>query len=92
MKCYYQREDDGDEWVKGEILSLRGGTEITFHSRDDEGRVAKQVTLWNPEVLFSYEGIRVTGFLSVEKPEGDNRNLYRLYGVDVRWTKPRDKK
>lgn len=79
MKCYYQhREEDG--WIKGELISMSGGREVNFHSRDEHERVIHQITLWNPEILFHGYGFSVSGFLR-EKEKGDN--IYKLVSVDV---------
>jgi hypothetical protein len=78
MKCYYQnREQDG--WIKGE-LTMSGGKEVNFHSRDEQDRVVHQITIWNPEVLFFGSGFTVSGFIR-EKEKGDN--IYKLISVDV---------
>jgi hypothetical protein len=79
MKVYYQnREEDG--WIKGECTSMSGGKEIIFSSRDDQGRVVHEITLWNPEVLFYGHGFHVTGSVR-QKEMGDN--IYKLESVDV---------
>jgi len=80
MKCYYQTRNNENTWFKGELISMSGGTEINFHSRDDSGKVINDITLWNPEVLFFGSGFHVTGMIR-EKDKGDN--IYKLESVDV---------
>lgn len=96
MKCYYQIEDG--PWVKGEMLTLRGNTEITFHSRNDKGVVENEITLWKPEILIHYSGMHVTGWLSHTCKAGDlggkfreGENAYQLIRVDVQMRKPKEK-
>lgn len=95
MNCYYQIEDG--PWVKGEIVSMSGGRQVNFHSRDDQGHVSHQITLSVTEgsILFHGGGFSVCGYVPAGKePDKANRvgsDLYKLARVDVRWTKPRTK-
>lgn len=79
MKCYYQHRGE-NSWTKGELVSMSGGREVNFHSRDEQNRVIHQITLWNPEILFYDYGFSVSGFLR-EKEKGDN--IYKLVSIDV---------
>lgn len=96
MKCYY-RIGDG-EWIKGEIVSMSGGTEINLHSRDQHGRVVHEIALTSsPEVLFHGPYMTVTGYVPKRKPgnpdtpwkngeheqDENNNYLYTLQSVDV---------
>jgi hypothetical protein len=87
MKCYYRIDDD--PWIKGEVVSMAGGTQINFHSRTEDGRIAHEITLHSsPEVLFFGPYMSVTGFVSVK----DQDNIYKLVSLDVSggWVKPKD--
>jgi len=84
MKCYFQVEE---EWIKGEVISMSGGMSVNFHSRDEKGVVTNNLTLGNPEILFHYPGLVVTGYEQVD-PKAV-QPTYKLTSVEVRWTKPR---
>jgi len=83
MRCYYQVRGEGC-WRRGEAAHTGAGKELHFHSRDDEGRVAHEITLWNAEVFFHGPGFDATGLV----PAGPG--LYRLETVVAHLHKPRE--
>ncbi len=84
MKCYYQMPK-GEEWIKGYLESLHGGTMVNFHSRTEAGVVENQLTFTNTETHFYGSGFSITGYLRVGE-------LYECVTVKVQTTKPKVKK
>lgn len=87
MKCYF-RVDDGP-WIKGQIVSMGGGTQVSVHSRADDGRVENQITLGSsPEILFHGPWMTVTGYVPVKGTDC----TYKLVSLDVSggWIKPKE--
>lgn len=83
MKCYYQPEDKGDEWLHGTLDSVRGGTLLHFTAKDDDGKVIHHIALYQPECLFHDSGLSVTGWLNV------GNETHKLFKVEVRLVKPK---
>lgn len=89
MKCYY-RTDDGP-WIKGQITSMSGGTQISFCSRNESG-VVDEIILNSHEVLFFGEKFSVTGYQQVKDDSGKIvNNILKLISVEVSggWVKPK---
>ena len=85
MRCYYQT--DGETWHRGYMWSQNGNTEVEFKpAQGSQGSQGETLVLYRPEILFFDEEVHVTGWLRVDD------TLYKLKGVDVRFTKPRKKK
>ena len=87
MKCYY-RIGDGP-WIKGFVQSLAGGTQVSFNSRTDDGRVENEITLHSsPEILFFGPWMAVTGYVPVKGED----STYKLVSLDVSggWVKPKE--
>ena len=72
MKCHYRTGDE--EWIKGEILSIKGGRWIQF-LRDGHNL---DMTLSDSEVIFHSDGMSITGFMPT-----DNRGTYKIVSVEV---------
>ena len=84
MKCYFQIEE---EWFKGEVVSMSGGTLVSFFSRNEENVIEAELTLGNPEILFHGPGMVVTGYEQIDRKAV--QPTYKLTSVEVRWTKPK---
>lgn len=79
MKCYF-RVDSGP-WRTGKATSFSGGRELVFEAA---GNIV--IKVWNPEIMFCYGTIRVTGYVSV------GRDLYQLTSIEVRFFKNKEMK
>lgn len=86
MKVFYQVGDG--PWIKGHMMTLSGGREVSFSNRDDDGRLVEEITMWHPEYLIHDSGMHVTGWQRV-KDSGDN--MYKLVSIDVKTYRPKDK-
>lgn len=86
MNCYYQIDE---EWIKGELVSMAGGTLVNFHSRNDDGAVTNELTLMSPQIMFHGPGFVVSGYQQI----GDSYpRTYTLTSVEVRCRKPSEAK
>jgi hypothetical protein len=83
VRVYFQ-PDGSEEWLKGTIVSMSGGRQVSVVSRDDAGRIVHQITMSNTETLFYGSGFCVTGYA---RDAGEN--LFKLVSINFRWTKPR---
>lgn len=89
MRVYYQI-GNYEEWILGEAHSQNGCRDIHFQC--SQNLPGNSITLHNPEFLFHNNGFTATGYVTM--PRGANMKIdtYRLESVEVRSTKPREKK
>lgn len=87
MRCYYQLDADAlDVWRLGNVDTLGRGKELSFQPRDRDDPNGRRVVLWLPEISFTDQGFRASGF--VRREEGG----YDLQTVRVRLRPPFQRK